>query len=84
MSHDHEPAPRLSARLWRHESTQALHLLQNHTLGEIETGACDSLLDAAEAPAGRSMRSRHVTAIADESSTRRRTVRDMAFWKRRS
>lgn len=84
MSHDREPAPRLSARLWRHESTQALHLLQNHTLGEIETGVCDSLLDAAEAPAGRSMRSRHVTANPDEAGSRRRTVRDMAFWKRRS
>ncbi len=83
MSHDHEPAPRLSARLWRHESTQALHLLQNHTLGEIETGACDSLLDAAEAPAGRSMRSRHVTAHPEGPSARSGSVRDMAFWKRR-
>lgn len=84
MSHDHEPAPRLSARLWRHESTQALHLLQNHTLGEIETGACDGLLDAAEAPAGRSMRSRHATPQPSDPGARRRTVRDMAFWKRRS
>ena len=83
MSHDHDPAPRLSARLWRHESTQALHSLQNHTLDELEAGVCDALLDAAEAPAGRSMRSRRVTA-AEAANQPRVKLRDTPFWKRRS
>ncbi len=92
MSNTHEePMPRLSARLWRHESHQALHQLHNHSLSELEAGECDPILDAAEAPAGKSMRSRHRTHIVDHDKGKTPTtahgrpdVRGMRFWKRRA
>jgi hypothetical protein len=92
MNQDREtPSSKLSARLWRHESHVALNSLRNHTLHEIETGAVDDLLDAAEAPAGASMRSRHHTPIVghakgktDATELGRPDVRTMRFWKRRA
>jgi hypothetical protein len=92
MSNSHEePMPRLSAKLWRHESNQALHQLHNQSLSDLEGGGCDPILDAAEAPAGRSMRSRHHTRVVDHDKGKtpltghgRPDVRGMQFWKRRS
>lgn len=91
MSDDREsPSSRLSARLWRHESHAALHPLKNHTLDEFLTGSMDPLLDAAEAPAGSSMRSRHHTPRVEHAKGKtertghgRPDVRSMRFWKRR-
>jgi hypothetical protein len=85
------PAIRLSARLWRRESHAALHSLQNCTLEEVNAGLVDELLDAAEAPAGASMRSRHRTPAPSHlkgksrlTSHGRPDVRSMRFWKRRA
>ena len=92
MSMDPEvPALRLSARLWRHESHTVLNSLRNHTLEEVNEGLLDDLLDAAEAPAGASMRSRHHTPLPAHAKGKtaatghgRPDVRTMRFWKRRT
>lgn len=92
MSNDREsPSSRLSARLWRHESHAALNPLKNHTFDEITAGGMDALLDAAEAPAGSSMRSRHHTPKVSHPKGKtahtghgRPDLRSMRFWKRRA
>ena len=92
MSMDPEvPALRLSARLWRHESHTALHSLRNRTLQEVDDGLVDDLLDAAEAPAGSSMRSRHRSPLTTHAKGKTRAtghgrpdVRSMRIWKRRA
>jgi hypothetical protein len=92
MNQDREsPATKLSARLWRHASHTALSSLRNRTLQEVEAGTLDDLLDAAEAPAGSSMRSRHHTPLVEHAKGKteltaqgRPDVRAMRFWKRRA